>query len=78
MCHFKDKEMEEQTGEKVRSMVALFYPKKLKALEREFVGTITDTIIDDANVIRMIEEGDEEGIRNCLSIRFLEYIKNIV
>ena len=48
MCHFKDKEMEEQTGEKVRSMVALFYPKKLKALEREFVGTITDTIIDDA------------------------------
>lgn len=78
VCHFKDKEMEEQTGEKVRSMVALFYPKKLKALEREFVGTITDTIIDDANVIRMIEEGDEEGIRNCLSIRFLEYIKNIV
>ena len=59
-------------------MVALFYPKQLDFLKREFVGTITDMIIDDANIIQMMEQGDEEGIKNCLSFRFLEYIRSIV
>ncbi len=79
ICHFDGEEKRDwQTGETIKAMVALFYPKQLDFLKREFVGTITDMIIDDANIIQMMEQGDEEGIKNCLSFRFLEYIRSIV
>lgn len=79
ICHFgREEKRDWQTGETIKAMVALFYPKQLDFLKREFVGTITDMIIDDANIIQMMEQGDEEGIKNCLSFRFLEYIRRIV
>ena len=79
VCHFQEEKIEEEyAGDRICSMAAMFYPKKLNFLEREFVGTITDMIIDDANVIQMMEHGDEEGIKRCLIFRFLEYIRNIV
>ena len=79
VCHFKKGKMEEEyTGDRIQSMAVMLYPNKLNFLEREFVGTITDMIIDDANVIQMMEQGDEGGIKRCLSFRFLEYIRNIV
>ena len=79
VCHFGGQEIEDwHTEEKIRAVAVLFYPNRMKTLEREFIGSITDVIIEDTNMIQMIEQGDEEGIKRCLSFRFLEYIREII
>lgn len=79
ICHFGGQEVEDwHTGEIIRAIVVMFYPNRVKTLEREFIGSITDVIIEDANIIQMIEQGDEEGIKRCLSFRFLEYIRETI
>lgn len=79
VCHFGGQEIVGwHTEEKIRAVAVLFYPNKMKTLEREFIGSITDVIIEDTNIIQMIEQGDEEGIKRCLSFRFLEYIRETI
>lgn len=79
VCYFGGEEVEDwQSEEKISAMAVLFYPKQMDSLEREFIGSITDLIIEDANMIQMVEQGDEEGIKQCLSFQFLEHIRGIM
>lgn len=76
VCYFGGQEVEDwQSDEKIRAITVLFYPRKMEGVEREFVESITDVIIEDVDIIQLIEQGDEEGIKRCLSHRFLEYIR---
>ena len=67
-----------QSEEKICAMAVLFYPRRMDSLEREFIESITDLIIEDGNMIQKVEQGDEEGIKQCLSFQFLEHIRGIV
>lgn len=77
ICHFGGREVEDwqTSGEMIRAVTVLLYPRKMKGIQREFVESITDVLIEDTDIIRLIEKGDEEGIKGCLSHRFLEYIR---
>ena len=50
---------------------------RLIRIERQLVGRITDMIIEDADVIRLIEEGDQVKIRQIMGFRLLENIKRL-
>ncbi|MFR2775429.1 MAG: BglG family transcription antiterminator [Anaerostipes sp.] len=79
VCHFGGEEVEDwQSEEKISAMAVLFYPRRMDSLEREFIESITDLIIEDGNMIQKVEQGDEEGIKQCLSFQFLEHIRGIV
>lgn len=79
VCHFGGEEVEDwQSEEKICAMAVLFYPRRMDSLEREFIESITDLIIEDGNMIQKVEQGDEEGIKQCLSFQFLEHIRGIV
>lgn len=79
ICYFEEQEVINcGISESVRAVTILLYPKKMDIIQREFIGCITDLIIEDANIIEMIEKGDQEGIKRCLSFRFLEYLKDMV
>lgn len=79
VCYFNGQKITDWQGDdELSAMIALFYPKKLTSLEREFIGSITDVIIEDANIIQMIEQGKEEDIKGYLCFRFLEYIREII
>ena len=54
-----------------------FYPYHTIRIERQLVGRITDMIIEDADVIRLIEEGDQVKIRQIMGFRLLENIKRL-
>ena len=55
----------------------LFYPYNTIRIERQLVGRITDMIIEDADVIRLIEAGEEEKISQIMGYRLLENVKRL-
>lgn len=79
VCHFKGEEVFDwNSQEMIKAMVVMIYPEEVNDLEREVINNITDLIIEDANMIHLIEDGDKDGICQSLSFQFMEHIKRIM
>ena len=76
-CFDSLREDEEQLDEKTKAVIMLFYPYNTIRIERQLVGRITDMIIEDADVIRLIEAGEEEKISQIMGYRLLENVKRL-
>lgn len=76
-CFDRLRQDDEQEDERTKSIIMLFYPYHTIRIERQLVGRITDMIIEDADVIRLIEEGDQVKIRQIMGFRLLENIKRL-
>lgn len=78
VCCFDELRKEElYTDDETKAIVMLFYPYNTIKIERQLVGKITDMLIEDTDVIRLIEEGSEAKIRQIMGFRLLENIKRL-
>ena len=73
--HLKEKRMvDPQEGDAISNIIFFFYPTEMDEVQQMFLRYITELIIEDRDVMKLIEKGDEEEIRQCFGHRFRHYI----
>lgn len=73
--HLKEKRMvDPQEGDAISNIIFFFYPAEMDEVQRMFLRYITELIIEDRDIMKLIEKGDEEEIRQCFGHRFRHYI----